>query len=319
VLVKLPVVIESDCDSEVTVWVASHREMIEEELCSSGAILLRGFNISTESDFKDAVAVLCGEPLSYSYRSTPRTDVAPGIYTATEYPAGLSIPLHNENAYQRDWPLLLFFFCVYPAERGGQTPLADTLKVTNRIDAGVRETFLRKQVKYIRNYSSGIDLPWQTVFQTESVAEVEEYCRSHDITCEWTPDGALRTTQVCHAFAEDPRTGANVWFNQAHLFHPSSLDLRTREALLARFDEKDLPRNATYGDGSPIEAEALANIKQAFDRETVTFDWEAGDLLILNNMRVSHGRTPFSGKRRVLTAMGQSFSSFGVAGANVTT
>jgi hypothetical protein len=38
---------------------------------------------------------------------------------------------------------------------------------------------------------------------------------------------------ICHAFAEDPRTGANVWFNQAHLFHPSSLDLRTREALLA--------------------------------------------------------------------------------------
>ena len=318
-LMELPVVIESDCDSEVTVWARSHREVIEEKLRSPGALLLRGFNIYTESDFREAVAVVCGEPLSYSYRSTPRTSVAPGIYTATEYPAGLSIPLHNENAYQRDWPLLLFFFCVYPAERGGQTPLADTLKVTNRIDAKVRETFLRKQVKYIRNYRGDIDLPWQTVFQTESAADVEEYCRSQDIAYEWTPNGTLRTSQVCHAFAEDPRTGARVWFNQAHLFHPSSLDLRTREELFARFDEKDLPRNATYGDGSPIEADALANIRRAFEREATSFDWEAGDLLILNNMRVSHGRTPFSGKRRVLAAMGQTFSTFGVAGANSAT
>lgn len=313
---ELPVIIEGDGDI-ATLWLGSNRKMTEEKLRLFGALLLRGFGISTEDDFRDAVAVLCDEPMSYYYRSTPRTSVAPGVYTATEYPPGLSIPMHNENAYQRDWPLLLCFFCMFPAERGGQTPLADTLKVTNRIDANVRATFMRKQVKYIRNYWGDIDLPWQTVFQTESMADVERYCRTHDIEYEWTPNGTLRTAQVCHAFAKDPRTGATVWFNQAHLFHPSSLEKRTREALFARFDENNLPRNATYGDGSPIEPAALENIRQAFDREMTSFEWEAGDLLILNNMRVSHGRTPFRGKRRVLTAMGQPFSSFGIAPTNV--
>jgi alpha-ketoglutarate-dependent taurine dioxygenase len=301
---------EAGPEQDVAAWVFSNREMIESQLRIDGAVLLRGFDVSTEKAFKDVIDVCCGGPLFYSYRSTPRTTVGPGIYTATEYPAGLSIPMHNENAYQRDWPLLLFFYCVYPADRGGQTPLADTVNVTNRIDPSVRRKFLEKKVKYIRNYVNGVDLSWQTVFQTESPAEVEQYCRANDIKYEWLPNSTLRTSQVCQSFAKDPRTGKSIWFNQAHLFHPSSLDERTREVLLRTFEEQDLPRNATYGDGSPIEASALNDIRQAFEREKILFEWEAGDLLIVNNMRVSHGRTPYQGKRRVLAAMGQPFSTF---------
>jgi alpha-ketoglutarate-dependent taurine dioxygenase len=305
---ELPFVIEADSETAVAAWAHSHRQIIDAQLSRSGAVLLRGFDVCTENDFKDLIDACCGQPLVYSYRSTPRTEVAPGIYTASEYPPGLSIPMHNENAYQRNWPLLLFFLCVYPAERGGQTPLADTLKVTDRIDSTIRQKFMEKRVMYIRNYGKDVDLPWQTVFQTESRTAVEEYCRLHDITYEWLPNGNLRTRQVCQSFAADPRTGKSVWFNQAHLFHPSSLDKRTRDVMSQTFKEENLPRNATYGDGSPIEALALDNIRRAFEQETVVFQWEAGDLLILNNMRVSHGRTPYEGKRRVLVAMAQPFS-----------
>ncbi len=52
-------------------------------------------------------------------------------------------------------------------------------------------------------------------------------------------------------------TGEMVWFNQAHLFHFSSFQSKVREALLSFYQENELPRNAYYGDNSPIESTVL--------------------------------------------------------------
>ena len=38
-------------------------------------------------------------------------------------------------------------------------------------------------------------------------------------------------------------------------------------------------------------------------REASRFPWEAGDLLVLDNHMVAHGRRPFTGPRRILVAM----------------
>ena len=89
----------------------------------------------------------------------------------------------------------------------------------------------------------------------------------------------------------------------------SALDAKTRNALLSVYAEDELPRNAYYGDGSPIEPQILEDIRKAYQAETVTFAWQAGDILMVDNMLVSHGRNPFEGERRVLVGMGKSYSS----------
>lgn len=304
----LPFIVRSSAPVTPAIWLSQNQALVETQLDRSGAVLLRNFAANTIDHFREVVRLLCDQGLKYVYRSTPRTDLGDGLYTATEYPPALSIPFHNENAFQREWPLLLLFFCMQPAQDGeGQTPLVDTLKVTSQIDPAVRKTFSEKHVMYIRNYRADVDLPWQTVFQTDSKQAVEAFCAEREIECEWTSTGNLRTKQVCQSFASNPRTGDTVWFNQAHLFHPSSLSPATREAMEELLDVNDLPRNATYGDGSSLEESALANIRHAFEQESTQFKWEKGDILILDNMRVSHARTPFRGQRRVLTAMGRPF------------
>ncbi len=306
----LPFLIEARRREDVAAYLADHRGEVDRRLGTTGAVLLRGLDVSTEEQFANLVRTLSARPVDYMYQSTPRTKLGHGIYTATEYPAGLSIPLHNENAFQRDWPLHLVFFCMHRADGGGgQTPLASTVAVTGRIDPAVRAKFAERRVMYTRNYRRDIDLPWTTVFQTESRAEVERYCRRHDISYEWVSPDQLRTRQVCQAFARHPRRGDLVWFNQAHLFHPSALNERTRALLRSRFREEDLPRHASYGDGSPIEDSECEHIREAFRQETVAFEWQTGDVLILDNMLVSHGRNPYRGKRRVLTAMCDALSS----------
>jgi alpha-ketoglutarate-dependent taurine dioxygenase len=289
---------------DLTAWAQGNREALQALLLQHKAILFRDFRFDDEdkvAEFVNAVTL----PVEYLYRSTPRTSVGKNIYTATEYPKAYAIPVHCENAYQRTWPMKLFFYCKQPAQRGGETPLADISAVTRQLRVDVKETFVRKQISYVRNLGSSIDLSWQTVFQTESKAEVEKYCRENDIGFLWKKDGTLRTSQTCPAMATHPSSGELLWFNQAHLFHISSLDESTREAMLDIFAVEDLPRNSYYGDGSTISDEHLDHIRATFDSCTMSFKWQRNDLLMVDNMQVAHGRTPFVGDRTVLVMMGE--------------
>jgi hypothetical protein len=106
-----------------------------------------------------------------------------------------------------------------------------------------------------------------------------------------------------------PQTGDIVWFNQAHAFHPSTLEPAVRQALEAEMAVEDFPRHAFYGDGSPIEDSVIAEICEAYRQAAVTFTWQKGDLLLLENMLVAHGRAPFNGSRKILVAMSELINS----------
>ena len=114
---------------------------------------------------------------------------------------------------------------------------------------------------YVRNYGHTLDLPWEMVFQTSNRLEVERYCRGAGIEFEWKNGNGLRTCYVGQAAARHAVSGESVWFNQAHLFHVSSLEPVVRESLLAEFSSEELPRNVYYGDGSEIEESVLSHIR----------------------------------------------------------
>jgi amino acid adenylation domain-containing protein len=290
-------------------WAEASRGSIEERLLRHGGLLFRGFGLKELGEFEEFVATFGLPLLEYREPSTPRTLVRGHIYTSTEYNAELGIALHSENSYTHTWPMRIWFFCQRPADTGGRTLVADNREVYRRIAPGLRERMARESVMYVRNYHPRLDLPWQEVFQTTERSEVERYCRENSITCEWPGEAHLRTTQVCQAVATHPQTGEPVWFNQAHLFHLTNLPPSVRETLQASFAERDLPRNTFYGDGSPIEAEALQNILEAYRLASVAVDWREGDILMLDNMLASHGREPFDGTRKVVVAMAEPRSS----------
>jgi alpha-ketoglutarate-dependent taurine dioxygenase len=162
---------------DLSSWAGGHREFIEGKLSQHGAMLFRGFGIDSAEAFERFVKAASSEPLEYRERSSPRQQVRGNIYTSTDYPADQSIFFHNENSYQRVWPMKLFFFCLTPAEAGGETPIADSRKVLKRLSQNTRDRFDEKQCLYVRNFDDVLGLPWQTVFQTTDRSEVEESCR----------------------------------------------------------------------------------------------------------------------------------------------
>ena len=61
--------------------------------------------------------------------------------------------------------------------------------------------------------------------------------------------------------------------------------------------------NVTFGDGSPIDPEALAGIRAVLRQESRPHAWRKGDVFVLDNMLAAHGRRPFTGGRRIATAI----------------
>jgi len=285
-------------------WAEENREEVGKWLLEHGGILFRGFDKLDVAGLESFITVVAGDPLAYEYASTPRTRLGGHIYSSTEYPPHQMIPLHNEHAYSREWPMKLAFLCMTASPEGGETPIADSVAVYRRLDPAIRDGFAKKGVMYVRNYDR-LDLPWQKVFRSEDPEVVEAYCREKDIEFEWKADGGLRTRQVCQAVAEHPVTRDMVWFNQAHLFHVSSLPAELRESLVAELGEENLPRHAYYGDGSPIGDDALAAIRNTMQAARVTFSWSQGDLLLLDNMLAAHGRMPFTGPRKIVVGMAE--------------
>lgn len=281
------------------------RQIVECELLNAGGILFRGFAFDGEHDFESFARSFGHELLTYDYASTPRTQLNGRVYTSTEYPAHQVIPLHNEQSYSLNWPMKIWFHCVQAAQTGGETPIADSRLVYQRLDPQIRQRFAEKRLMYVRNYGNGLDLTWQQAFSTEDKAEVERFCRLGDIDFEWKDDGELRTRQVCQAVARHPLTEEWLWFNQAHLFHVSNLAPQVRETLISIVGEEHLPRNVYYGDGSPIELGALAHIREVLQGTQVAFPWQTGDVLMLDNMLVAHGRAAFQGARKVVVAMAE--------------
>jgi alpha-ketoglutarate-dependent taurine dioxygenase len=229
--------------------------------------------------------------------------VSSRIYTSTEFPADQYIPLHHELAHSHNWPMKIWFFCLQPAEQGGATPIANERKVFPRIDPGIKDEFIRRKVMYVRNYGEGVDMPWQEVFQTNDRSALEDHCRRTGMTCEWKDNDHVRMRAVRPAVAVHPQTGEEVWFNHAHMFHLSNLTREVRESLLSMFAEDELPRNAFYGDGSPIESSILEEIRGIYDEASVRFTWQERDILLLDNFLAAHGRDPFKGPRRILVSM----------------
>jgi alpha-ketoglutarate-dependent taurine dioxygenase len=290
-------------------WIPDHQALIEHHLRTTGAILFRGFDVDSLARFDTVVRILCPNLMSYTEGATPRKTLKDKLYTSTEFPPEYSIAPHNELSYVMTWPMRVFFGCTIAAEWRGETPIADVRNVYKRIAPQIRERFERLGWMLVRNYGDGFSLPWQKVFHTEDRDEVAAYCERNQIELEWKAGDRLRTRQVRPATRVHPVTGETVWFNHVAFWHISSLEpADLRDEFMRQMAPDEMPYNTFYGDGSPIEVGVADTLREAYAAELRGFPWQVGDLLMVDNMLVAHGRSPYRGERRILAAMGDAYT-----------
>jgi alpha-ketoglutarate-dependent taurine dioxygenase len=282
-------------------------DLVDKLVDATGAVLIRDLGLSDEDEFHQVVTRLGNRPLdSYRGGNTPRTKLTEGVFTSTEYPARFEISLHNEMSYTNQWPSRLYFCCLVAASSGGATPLCDGNALFTDLPPEVRDRFETLGVTYHQHLHGGAGLgkSWQQTFETGDRAEVEQFLRDAEAEFEWTVDGGLRVRQTRPGVRRHPTADIPVWFNQADQWHPTGLPPDEAEVLLALVrDPADLPHWATYGDGSLISGSDFRAVRDAVQRNKLAVAWRPGDLMVVDNMRVLHGRDAFTGTRRVVVAM----------------
>lgn len=289
---------------DLSKWLKQNHEALRQSLNLHGGVLLRDFGVDSAAEFSQAVSAFSPNMLRYTERAASRREICPGVFTSTMMAKDQVIPLHHEMSYSHMTPGFVMFYCDIAPQEQGRTPVSNERKVTRRIPQEIIDTFERKGgIRYMRNFNAMVDMSWQDAFQTTNKSEVEAYLSDSDTQWQWIDDDHLQTFQTRQLFAEHPQTKERFWFNHAHMFHWSNMPEELSEALISLFGEEGLPRNAMYADGSPIDAELLETIRQIYTEESVAFDWQKGDVMILDNFICAHGREPFDGPRSILVAM----------------
>jgi alpha-ketoglutarate-dependent taurine dioxygenase len=312
----------ADCSKEALIeLLTSHRSELETMLLKRGGILLRGFAVRSAEDFETVAYTVSPRLGDYLRGVTPRSPIRGQIYTSTDVPRRLSIPLHGELAYSDRHPSGILFHCEIAAPVRGQTPLADLRRVYRRIDPAIRERFAKRGLLVINNAPRRGGRPgrrtWSELFQSPDRAVVEERCREQGIEFEWKRGDMLCLRKRRPAVVQHAVTGELTWFNSVHTSHYSwssalrrgglgflAMLLRCRERFDRRFrSPDDLPNHCLFGDGGEIPLSDVEHIRDVFDAETIQFDWQPGDVLLLDNLLTAHGRRPYRGPRRINIAL----------------
>ena len=304
-------------------WLREHRSELDERLARTGALLLRGLALSNAADFNGCVPHLGDGPLRYEGGASPRAQVHGAVYESTQLPWFFRIPLHNEMSYLRTQPSRVAFFCATPPPVGGSTLVCDMAEVYRQIPSAIRERFQRLGVRYIRHFSGepgvwvrglkrvlrdNMRQTWRFAFRTDDRREVERLCEAQGLSWSWTSGDGLRVESVLPATREHPHTGEPVWFNQSTTMHPNRRALGPVIYPYLRVtcpDPSRYPYNVSFGNGEPITPADLAPVYDAMDRQTLAPAWRAGDLMLLDNRWVGHGRGRYVGPRKILVALMQ--------------
>ncbi len=306
---------EADCSAEAAVqWAASHVGDIEAALREAGVVLIRGFRVDTPEAFRAVCHAIRPDLQNYSGGDSPRSSVADQVYTSTEYPPELEVLLHNELSYAGWSPDRVFFGCMIPAHTGGETHIADGRAIYKAIPTVIRERFETRGIIYLQHLwdadgEPGIGKSWQETFETTDRSAVEAYLKRSGMDYDWTEFG-LRTRAPHKAVLEHPVTGEKCWHNQADQWHRDMESVKVSIGAQddPRFDpsragEETLGNHVIFGDGSDIDVQDLLEIRAVSRQCEVAFPWQAGDVMVIDNVMAMHGRKPFEGERRVLVAM----------------
>ena len=297
-----PPVLRVEAARDAVCWASEHRDALRAFVAEHGALLVRGLGLRS-ADETAAVFRELGTLMTEREAFSARRRYSEGVYSASKWPPNQPMCMHHELSYASESPGLMLFACLVASPKGGATPTADSTAVLDAIPGDLVERFERKGWLLIRNYNNDVGASFAEAFGTEDRAAVERYCRTHAIDFEWREGGALRTRQRRKAVVRHPVSGLRCWFNQAAFLNEWTMAPEVRDYLVDVYGEDGLPFNTRFGDGTPIGADAVQAINEAYEKNTVRERWQAGDVLMVDNIRTAHGREPFEGPREVLVGL----------------
>ena len=287
-------------------WLLQNLVTIKQRLSSSGAILFRGFPVADDKAFDAFVTAFGYETFTYeeSLSNAVRKNRTPRVFTANEAPSSEGIFLHNEMAQTPIFPTRLFFYCEQDASSGGQTSLCRCDQLYDELmktDPDFVRACEDKGVKYTNvmpssdDATSGQGRGWQATLGAAGREEAEARLAELGYSWTWLEDGSLGVTTGVLPAVRRYEDGRSIFFNQLIAAYQGWGDVSHLGAKIVCF-----------GDGSDIREDQMKNAIERADELVFDLAWQQGDVALVDNFLVMHGRRPFAGKRTILASFATS-------------
>ncbi len=267
-----------------------------------GAVLFRGFPVRTAQDFDRFVAAFGLENFAYedSLSNAVRVNRTPRVFTANEARRRGHPPAPRDGANTN--LSLSALFLLRAAGRAGRgdadLPIGRALDPPGgspgRVHPPLRragpEVFERHAVGRRRQLGNGPKLAEHS--PRHNRAEAEAKLKRLGYTWQWLDDGCLRATTPVLPAVHELAPGRTSFFNQLIAAARGWKDSRN-----------DPSRSITFGDGSPLDPEAVALAVAIAEELSFDIPWQQGDVALVDNMVAMHGRRRYQGTRKVLASL----------------
>ncbi|MER5467004.1 TauD/TfdA family dioxygenase [Streptomyces sp. NPDC002668] len=298
-----PPMLRVEATVDAASWAAEQREALRAVVAEHGSVLVRGLGLCDVAGVGAVLRGLATVPVVEREAFAPRESFGEGVYSSSKWPPNQPMCMHHELSYRLEFPGLMLFACLTAPAEGGATGVADSPAVLDALPTELTERFEREGWLLTRSYNDEIGASLAEAFGTDDRGAVESYCRAQAIEFAWQPDGGLRTRQRRSAVVRHPVTGRRCWFNQIAFLNEWTLAPEVREYLVEEYGPEGLPFNTRFGGGDPIGEDVVELLNKLYQDNTAREPWQAGDLMLVDNVRTAHSREPFGGPREVLVAM----------------
>ena len=302
---------EVRCQSELSSpaalesWVRENKERFVSKLEETGAILFTGLSVKNAKDFDHFVSMFDFKVFTYkqSLSNAVRINKTDKVFTANEAPKEVEIYLHHELAQTPAYPKYIFFLCASASKVGGETPICRSDHLYSKImaqDPALIKKFEDFGVIYNSIMPNGNELnsgqgrSWQKTLGARTKAAAEKKIKGLGYSCEWVDKDYLAVTTRVFQATKMLTGGDKSFFNQVLA---ASLGWKNKSSL-------GLPP-VTFGNGDRLREDCVNSLFDAAKSLTLLRKWSDGDILVIDNHRVMHGRKPFSGNkpREVLVSL----------------
>lgn len=250
----------------------------------SGAVLLRGFNVDLGS-FSEFVGKMCSKVTLDPARTFFESNVQ-------KVDAGTApIGLHTENSNTPFPPDLVFFYCRKAASNGSQTTLCDGQVVWRFLSDDTRSLFRDHQLRISRNIS---EPHWKeyVAFETEGLNSADEVTMEHfEAFRHRVPNQKIELQDDMSIFYSLDAPGARKSLVSKQWAFANSIMGPSYNY------EKPL---ITFDNDQAISDEILEEIRVVTEAVTKEVQWQDGDVVMIDNTRVMHGRREITDTNREL-------------------
>ncbi|BBD62517.1 taurine catabolism dioxygenase TauD/TfdA [Nostoc sp. HK-01] len=241
-----------------------------------GVLLFRGFTTDT-SIFREFTNLFSTDFIDYAGGAFNRRVINGDktILSVNDYQ--FDIKLHGEMYYQKQIPLMLWFFCAHPASENGETTVCDGRQFFEALSDELKSLFLQKKLKFSVLMDKA---EWQKKYKTEDINTLKEICNHNYTYLHIYPDESIRIEYIFFAVSTSKCGKYQAFINS--LLPTMQLN----------------PEVLKFEDDSEIPAEVIAELNLIAEKLTTNIAWKKGDILMIDNTRIMHGRRAFTDDKR---------------------